>query len=98
MKVSSVTGFNYRPQAVRRVSDVPPEQKTDCVSFKGKHSMRNKGLGAGGALGLVGIGLWTIATGGVPLIIGAIAAGAAAAGGAVGDALDKSVKENEKKD
>ena len=92
MKIYSVSGADllHKSSQRRSLKQVNPD-------FRGKHTCRNTGLGAGSLISLVGFGLWNVATGGVPLIIGALAAAGTAAAGAFGDALDKSIEEEENK-
>ena len=92
MKVSSVSVLNYTPKSV-----VKNFSSKNNINFEGKHTCRNAGIGIGSAVGLVGFGLWNLATGGVPLLIAALAAGGTAAAGAFGDTIDKIAEEEEKK-
>ena len=92
MKIYSVSAANYPPKTLRKIS-----LNSNNVNFKGKHTARNIGLGAGSVVSLVGFGLWNLATGGVPLLITALAAGGTAAAGAFGDMIDKACEEDDNK-
>lgn len=92
MKIYSVSSTNFLPKTSckRSINHVSP-------NFQGKHTFRNTGIGIGSAVGIVGFGLWNLATGGIPLLVGILAAGGTAAAGAFGDAMDKTIEEEEKK-
>ena len=94
MKVSSVSLSDYSIRNARKNIRMNSQSN---VMFNGSHTCRNTGWGIGALVSAVGAGLWVAATGGIPIVIGGLMAAGTSAAGIFGDALDKTVEEDENK-